>query len=152
MQIICGALLLGIAVFAGFAVFFRQQNNNPAPAGPLISYTAIGFAVATLAARLLVLAMLEATARRTLTGQKNQMDPKRWLDFYQTRMIVGTALLEGAAFCALLAYMLEGTPWTVGMAVLLWVAIAWLHFPTRDRVAAWIAAQQDAASLGRTGG
>jgi uncharacterized membrane protein YbhN (UPF0104 family) len=150
MQIVIGALLIGVAVFAGIALFLRQQRNNPPPATPTVSYMALGFAVATFAARLVVLPSIERGARKTPALQAGT-DLNRWLNLYQTRMIVGAALLEGPAFFALAAYLIEGTPWAFGLAVLLWLAMAWLHFPTRDRVAAWIAEQQDAAAQSRTG-
>ncbi len=151
MQIIVGALLLGVAVFAGIAVFNRQQQNKPGPAVPVVSYTAIGFAVVAFASRLVLMSIFAATARKSFARVGSEVDLKRWLDLYQTRMIVGAALLEAPAFCALLGYLVEGAPWALGLAGVMWLALAWLHFPTRERVAAWIAAQQDAAAQSGAG-
>jgi hypothetical protein len=145
MQVVVGALLFGVAFFALIAVSIRQQQNNPPPAVPMISYMAIGFAVAVFAARLFVLPMVQAAAQKNPALQAGT-DLNRWLTLYLTRMVVGAALFEAAAFLSLMAYMIEGTPWTFVLAALLWFAMAWLHFPTRERVAAWIAEQQDAAT------
>ena len=52
-------------------------------------------------------------------------------------MIVGLALLEGAAFFNIIAYMIAGHIWSLGIVAGL-VVIMLLSFPTRGRVAFWI--------------
>ena len=59
---------------------------------------------------------------------------------YMTRTIVAAALIEGAAFMSIVAYMLEGSTVALGLAVAL-VAGILLHFPTASRVVGWIEAQ-----------
>ena len=65
-----------------------------------------------------------------------------WWGLYQTRLIFMAALLEGVIFFALIAYLLESTPWILGVAALFFVGLA-LLFPTQDRFERWIAAQQE---------
>ena len=59
---------------------------------------------------------------------------------YMMRTVVAAALLEGAAFTSIVAYMLEGSTVALGLAVAL-VAGILLHFPTAPRVAGWIEVQ-----------
>ena len=58
-------------------------------------------------------------------------------------MIVGLALLEGSAFMALLAYLLEGQTWVLGLAAGV-LALMAVRFPTRASVLAWLERQADA--------
>jgi hypothetical protein len=56
---------------------------------------------------------------------------------YQTKMIVAAALLEGGCFLALYAYMTERQWPSLTMAAFLLLCML-AHFPTLDRVEAWI--------------
>ena len=56
---------------------------------------------------------------------------------FQTQLIIGAAMLEGGAFFAAIAYMLERSPIAAGMALVLLVVLA-SRFPTRDRIQAWL--------------
>ena len=62
------------------------------------------------------------------------------LAFYQTRMIVGAALLEGPAFFLLIAYLIERSPWSLAAAIFMILGVA-AHFPTEQRVAEWVEQQ-----------
>jgi len=59
---------------------------------------------------------------------------------YMTKTIIGAALLEGAAFFAIIGYMLDNSPVELVCAVVLIVGTA-AHFPTVDRVCRWIESQ-----------
>ena len=61
---------------------------------------------------------------------------ERLLGLYNTRTILGGAMLEGAAFFALVTYMVERDPVGLAGAILLILGVA-LHFPTRSRVIRW---------------
>jgi hypothetical protein len=56
---------------------------------------------------------------------------------FQTRLIIGFAMLEGAAFLQAIAYMVEGQLFSlaIGLALVLVMAMA---FPTRSRLENWI--------------
>jgi hypothetical protein len=60
---------------------------------------------------------------------------------YQTQLIIGSALCEGMAFFATIAYMLERNPIALVTAVVLLGGL-FARFPTSDRVNAWIDQQQ----------
>lgn len=59
---------------------------------------------------------------------------------YQTQFIIGAAMNEGAAFFAVIAYFLEGSPIALGLALVLIAGVA-ARFPTRERFDAWLDAQ-----------
>jgi hypothetical protein len=59
---------------------------------------------------------------------------------FQGKIIVGAAMLEGGAFFAAIAYLVEGGPIALALAVVLWLGIA-AHFPTLPRVIGWIERQ-----------
>lgn len=61
---------------------------------------------------------------------------------YQTPTIVQQALLEGAAFFQVIAYLLEGQPLNLGLTLGLILRLT-LLFPKREAVERWIGTQRD---------
>ena len=58
------------------------------------------------------------------------------------QLVMGCAISEGAAFFALVAYLLEKNPLALTMALLLIAAII-MRFPTSGRVGRWIEQQEE---------
>ena len=56
---------------------------------------------------------------------------------YQTQLIVGFALLEGAAFFNVVALMMEHCMISIALITLLLLVMA-AKFPTRDKVSFWV--------------
>jgi hypothetical protein len=56
-------------------------------------------------------------------------------------MIIGMALLEGAAFYQAIAYYVEGQPLALGLGCLLLLGLI-VQFPTRSRVERWLENQE----------
>jgi hypothetical protein len=164
MQIIIFALTLGLVFFLAIILFIGNHpapapprpGDQPAQASPMISYMAVAVAVVAIPLSLLVPSLVVKTARKQIaqgtwrppdrgTGTLPQgalSDTLCFAAVYQTSLIVGAALNEGAAFLALIAYMVEGLPAILGLAVLLIVGVA-ARFPTRARVEQWIDAQKE---------
>ncbi len=168
MQIITGALVIGLVSFLGIVLFLpaRQKAGPPGPAPnpaqaraqaqPVISYAAVAFAVMALPMSLLVPSvvvkggrkqiaegMWTPPARGTGTVPPGPFgDTFRLASVYQSALIIGAALNEGPAFFALIAYMIEGLPVILGLAVLLILGVA-VRFPTHTRVEQWIDAQKE---------
>jgi hypothetical protein len=69
-------------------------------------------------------------------------DASKLLAVRQTSMIVGLALLEGAAFFACIAYLLEGQLWVLAI-ILTAMVLMMVSFPTEGRVQSWLAWQAD---------
>ncbi len=151
LRTVIAGLLAGAAVLATVAVVVRMQGQMPpTPAVPIMSYVAVGMGVIMLAARAVVPSAKTAGARKTLPADV-EVPLRRWLGLYQTQMIVGAALLEGATFMFFISYLVEGVPWTLAGGALFWLLLAVLQFPTRDGVERWVEAQREALQQERMG-
>ncbi len=153
MQIIVLAFAMGLLFFLAIVCVVRRGGMRGAfDAMPLFTLIGLGLAVMMLVARAIVLQVLTTNARRgILRGasavgrEKSSSDlPDRaaaqLVAVYQTRMIVGLALLEGPGFLLLIVHMIERSPWSLAAAILIIFGII-AHFPTRERVAEWIEQQ-----------
>ena len=136
MQIICAALMLGVLMFAGIAVF--QRLGQPAAARPMIAYIGIGMAAMMIVTRLVFVPFIVRDGIKQVVGTRPIEDLTK-LDFYrvyQTQMIVACALCEGAAFFNLISYIIEGQLWSLAIVAGL-LAIMAMAFPTMERVDSW---------------
>jgi hypothetical protein len=163
VQIIVGALMAGILFFLAIALVVRPPTKLlPLSAPGVITMIAIGFAGLLVILRPLVLRILVARARRqilagtfrapgvqpggtagTNTGFNAGLPPGdagSLMAVFQGKIIVGAAMLEGGAFFAAIAYLVEGGPIALALAVVLWLGIA-AHFPNLPRVIGWIERQ-----------
>ncbi len=154
MRIIAGALIAGVVTFGGVASFivFGQapaaQPGNPAQGPNVLMYFAMAFAAGAVVMSFVVPNLISAAGVKgvakmaqdgTATGPKELFG--RLLAVAQTKMIVALALVEGAAFFNLIAFIVTKSlipPAVVG-ALLLVMAI---HFPTKFKLARWLEDQQ----------
>ena len=155
MRIIAGAMMSGVLMFAVVVLFLR---NGPPAEFPLLSYLGAGAAVVAFVLRMVIPDLVG----RSVLGiqlQQVQRDPADGNEIeddrtdrgeaqtqqllaagasaFQTRTIVDYALLEGAAFFNLVAFMIEGQWWGFA-AVGLLLACMVLAFPTLGRLEHWI--------------
>ena len=152
MQIITGALLAGVIMFGVVSTMavLNRAAPNPAqpPQAPIITYLAVGMTLMELGLRAVI---PDLVARQNIARMQDSLDDSdqsrlRLASVYQTRMIIGMALCEGAAFFALIAWMLEGNVLAIGTAGFL-VLVMLTAFPTRDRVESWIRDQIELRNL-----
>jgi hypothetical protein len=144
IQIVVAALITGVVVFAVIAIVIRSQNPAPmVQQVPLVSYTAIGFAPLLLLARVVIVPLIAKAGRKRLLASPN-LTTQLLMEQYFARAIVGSALLEGAAFFLLVAYLTEGQPWTLAGGLVMAGLLAVMQFPTRQRVEAAIEADRRA--------
>jgi hypothetical protein len=147
MQIIVGALALGIVNFLLVVVFAIKPQPLQNPAGqPLLTYMAVGGAVLAVVASIFVPMIIAGAMRKTVLDSSADTQSSRskeaanagpLVQMYQTLLIIRCAFIEGAAFFSLVAYMIEGQTAALATAgVLLLILLA--HFPTRSRVENWI--------------
>lgn len=147
-QIIVAALVMGVVTFAVVVVFFISRG--PAAKGNLLTLLAIVFAGAALVLGFVIPQLITAANRRRIAAGTWQSSPNqghvpdsdagRLAMSYPAKLIVGAALFEGGSFFALVAYMLEGQPLSLGVAAVLLLCLL-AHFPTLGRVEAWIEEQ-----------
>lgn len=142
-RIIAGALVFGVVTFAAVAIVLRL--GDPPAAAMLMSLIAAGIAVAAAGARQVMVGVLSGG-----TGTSQGVGPSGSLALYQTRMIVGLAILEGAAFFNVVAYILEGHWWSLAVTAGL-VALMLTAFPTRSRLCQWVADREQLKTFGPDG-
>ncbi len=122
MQIIVAALAMGVVTFA--LLLLLVVRPVPDEGEPLFVYVGLGLGLlATLAG---------VTVPRLCA---NQMPAT--VATYQTTLIIGAALFEGAAFFNLIAYMIEGQVLSLVVAAILLLFMI-LLFPTVSRVHDWL--------------
>jgi len=157
-QIIVGALIQGVVLFLAIVLFISEppkaQNGQETIAGlPLLTLAATVFGAMALAASFLVPRAVADSSLRGLaksgasgvtkpggSGAKQvypAAESERLLPLFQTQLIIGSALAEGAAFFAGIAFMVEHHYLALGVAgVMLAVLIS--RFPTADGVRGWL--------------
>jgi hypothetical protein len=152
LQIITGALVAGTLFFMVIILAFTGGQFQTADF-PILSYTATGFAFVVLTVRAVVPGFIvskgrKMIARGTLQLPSGGLSPiiagslqragdagKLWMAL-QTSTIVSAALLEGAAFCSLIAYLVGQSPLSFMIAIALIVGVS-LHIPSRSRITRW---------------
>jgi hypothetical protein len=151
MQIIVFALTMGLLSFlAVVCLALPGEMRSAFDPMPLVTCIGLGLAAMTLGTRLIVVQVMTTGARREIlrgtsdAGRKSSAPlpdvAERLVAFYQTRMIVSAALLEGPAFFLLIAYLIERSPWSLAAAIFMILGVA-AHFPTQQRVAKWVEQQ-----------
>ena len=158
-QIIVGALFAGCLVFLAVAVVVVRQAAPAAGQGlEILTLVAVGEAAATIFACAIVPTIMVRRGRQAILRGDSPvpMSPglaERMADFYaktgdagklmvlyQAKTIVAAAMLEGAAFFALVIYLLGQDRVSLALGVLLSVGVG-LHMPTRSGVIRWIDGQ-----------
>lgn len=141
LQIIVAALALGCVTFAAIAVVL-QSAPEPAEGEdvfPVVTSMALAFGGFALVAQAVLGPLLLKQTRQSLVQQEGTSpdDAMRILNGYQTSTIVAAAFAEGACFFNLVAYMIDGSPYTLAMAGLLVLTIL-MRFPTENGVVEWL--------------
>lgn len=156
MQIIVGALAAGVILFFLVTLFVTAGEEAEPPEMLLLTYMSLAVAPAAILVALLFPGVLIRSQRETMLAdvatppagpadgspaQDAHSKLMRLIGGYQTALIIRSAILEGAAFFALIAYMLEGQTW-----ILLVVGVLMLFLlsgiPTRSRVVDFIDQEQ----------
>jgi hypothetical protein len=156
LRIILLALASGIMVFAVVATVIRAGGEpQHADAMNLLTWMAIGAAPIALVASRLLPALIAGSARAQIAARRRDPsqgtigaqavlpelgDAGALYGVYQTKTIVGAALLEGAAFLGITAFLLEGTWIALGVGVGM-AAVILTMFPSAPRAAEWIQQQ-----------
>jgi hypothetical protein len=158
MQIVAGILLLGVLVFLSVVLFIVHVRNNGAGIGPprdlpLLSLLAVLFFAVQAPLAFVVPGLQTRSSLRQIASGNWRLPPgasetafstdaSKLLAVRQTTMIVGLALLEGAAFLACIAYLQEAQLYVLGV-VLAAVVLMLVIFPTEGRIRSWLERQAD---------
>ena len=157
IRIIVAALTAGCLIFMVIAIFMVQTGQAPAGGGdmPILTYMAVAWAGMAIVLRMVVPKMIESAGRKRIAdgtwqapaaGQQQAQiaqlverlgDAGRLFAVLNTRTIIGGAILEGSAFFALVAYLVDRSSLALAAAIVLIIGVA-LHFPTRSSAVHWI--------------
>lgn len=154
MQIIMAALAMGVVSFMGIAIFIRFSQQQAPPEMPVLTYIALGYTPIALLLQAILPGMMAGARTQTperlegLAGKGDEVPAVGSLCArYQALLIISLAIIEGAAFLALIAYLIDGNLLTLGAAVVL-LAVLLAKFPTLGRVERWIEERREAMKLG----
>lgn len=143
LRIIVAALCMGVATFAVIVLFVIKSDAEPQLG--MLTMLSGAFGAGAVVLSFLLPRLIARTSRQQIaagTWQSGQpqtpdTDAGKLMAVYQTTTIIGAAILEGASFLALVAYMTERHPMSLAVAAILFVGLL-LHFPTRTGIANWI--------------
>jgi hypothetical protein len=135
MQIIAGALCAGALTFGLVAVIVVANGFERSETNPIVSLVGLGGAAFNW-----VLHFVIPPKVARVSPNDSQPNLETLYGVYLTRMIIGLALLEGAIFFNVVAYIIEQNWWSLAVAsgLLFWMLI---KFPTHTRVEHWIETQ-----------
>ncbi len=132
-RIISGALIMGVVIFACVAFFVAK--GEPAKS-PMLALIGAGMAMMAVVVRFIVPTIIVNAGKARLKEASDADQMSQLAGLYQTKMIVGMAVLEGAAFFNLVAYISEKQFWTYGVVAFL-VGVMAISFPSQGQFENW---------------
>lgn len=142
MQIIAFALMMGAMSFFGVVLVVTQGDVFGMQQPGLITIIAAGFAFIMIVNHFVIPPIIaNAQLKRLAGGGTSDAEKEQRVaslaSVYQVHLIVGLALLEGAAFFNLIALMIGKSAASIAVVVVL-LSLMLLKFPTRTKVTWWI--------------
>jgi len=146
LQVLVAALAGGVFMFAGVATFIGPEQPEEEP---FLTYMGAGFAAVAFVVWAVLPGLIVSRARQAivagrpmlvnskLPGAEEARDAGSLGNLYMLRMIVAVAILEGAAFFNLVAYLLEANLWSLVITGIL-LAMILMHIPTRNKITDWV--------------
>lgn len=148
-RIITAGMMSGIVVFAVIATALLLGKE---PGEPLIGYLAAAFGLLALVVRFIVPERIVSAQRRQLCERLKDSpgDPSAEAlgSMFQTKTVLENAVLEFAAFFALVACIVTGHLWVLGVAAVMLIVMA-LLFPSRSQFEHWSRDQLELIQAGR---
>lgn len=144
MQIIAGALMMGLMTFGCVTIVLNGSGEPKAPQQPLLTYMGAGLALLLTLTRFAIVPFITKSQISALTKNRDASgDASEWKQrqpyfmAYQTGIIIGFAMLEGPGFFNLIAYLSEGQTLSLGVVAGLLLLMA-ATFPTRGKIDSWV--------------
>lgn len=141
-QIIVLALTMGVAMFTAIVLIsfngFRWQPD-------VLTWLGLGVALGAIPLSMLIPGLVVSAQAVGEGSASNDSDAKQaiyeqWFAKFQVALIIGCALLEGAAFLNVVAFNIDAHPFSL-VAVAVCIALMLARFPTRLKAQSWIAAK-----------
>jgi hypothetical protein len=155
-QIIVAAMTVGCILLLAVGLIVVKNTADKPLESLVVTCFALGFAIMMLGVRTVVPGIFVARSRQkirdgTWTGPRvnplsadgdlpPDSDTIKLAQVFITRTILSAAILEGAVFLLLVAYLVERSPFSLAFAIILLLALA-AHFPTKSYCAGWVAEQ-----------
>lgn len=150
MRIITIAMLNGILMFVGIAVYVRSTGDvAPPPDVPMLTYIALLVALPMVLAALVVPRIVAGAAVKKVASSRNPDETNSLLGIFQQGLIIRAALFEGPAFFSLIAYFIEGQWPMLVVAGVMAFGIA-TGFPSVSGVQAWLEERREQIAVDRT--
>lgn len=124
-RIIAAALLLAVLTFLGIVVFLVHVSGFDATDSNLLSVIAAVLAVVHVAGAQVLPLVMKPAENVTLAA------------FWQQRLIIRLAVLEGACILLLVAYLLEQHTWVLAVFAAVYVIMV-TYFPTASQLSQFI--------------
>lgn len=154
LQIVIGALSFGCLPLLVIAIFVSQNANN-AVDQPMLTYIALAMAGMILGVWTFLPGVIVSQGRKEIQRkllsptekasdksaddkvEKEKSKAQGLFGLFQTKTIIAGALLEGAVFLLLIAYLVEHNIFSILAAVAMLLLLT-AHIPTIGRVTNWI--------------
>lgn len=148
IQIINVALILGVVFFLAITCLIRFNGKEPLFAPDPLRFKNGTITPAALMMGVPLFVMSRIVSRRIVSNQRKTAAASDvgLLGLFSTSRIVELAMIEGAVFFNLIAFMLEGNPLALVVA-LLGIGLMAIGFPTRDGLENWMKDQAEQARL-----
>ena len=152
LRLILPAMIGGVVLFACVVLVVSPDSGSGANSNdqktPILTYIAGGFLATSVVAALAAPALIVGAARRALGSDPRTKDDRpdaesaderrAWLArTLFMKILVGSAILEGAALFLIVACMVEGQRLPLMLAAIPVAGIA-IQVPTRHRIEQWI--------------
>ena len=128
MQVICAALTMGCIVFGMLALFLKGISSEIYENASIVTWLAVGFGG---------LALVQSFVIPMMIGRKTSGSIEGWLGIFRTKMIVGAALCESAAFFNIVVYIVETQLISLGVALFMLVRLV-TFMPTAGGLESWV--------------
>ena len=142
MQIIAGALMMGVITFLGVVLVIIKGNVLGQGKPGIVTMIAAGFAGLMIVNQLVIPSIITKTRLNQIKsqdsdGQNSELKLASLLSIYRMQLIITLAFLEGAAFFNLVSVMIEHHVISLIAAIVLLGLMA-VRFPTRTKVSWWV--------------
>jgi hypothetical protein len=136
MQIITLALIFGVVMFLVIALITRM-GNAPVAEATTLSYVALAFFLGASGASFVAPNLIREAMVKRLVHSSQPATVAQLAAVYQTALIVGLALLEGAGMFGIVVYLVEGHIWTLALPAIAMCLMA-IRLPTESRLLDWL--------------
>jgi hypothetical protein len=154
MKIVVAALVMGVLMF-GCVTLLSSGEANPGRQS-ILAFLGLIFAAAAFIAREIASNVFVASQRKKIVGGTWGVDsqyahlltssPTALVLVYQSRLIIRAAILEGACFFNLVAFMIDHQWWSFAIAAV-FAAINLSTIPSRNGLLNWIDQQIELMTL-----